>query len=343
MKFKTKATALNAKGLLAAGLTAACITAVGLATSQPALAAGGGAAIPRQEWTFDGPRGQFDRAQLQRGFQIYKEVCSSCHGLERLSWRNLVQEGGPGFPEEAVKALAKEWPNKITDGPNDEGVMFERDALLSDRIMGPYKNEKAARAAQNGAYPPDLSLMARARNPEYKGTAAGHGPHMLGDILSGYQAGGPDYLYALLTGYKDLPAYVREENGHLKPVGPDGAGDKPVENCASVVPGEDGKPDECVALADGMNYNAAFPGNQIAMPPILADGSVSYPKGADGQPLVPETLDQHSRDVSAFLAWAADPHLDQRKATGWQALLYLLITTVLLFLGKKRIWSRIDH
>jgi cytochrome c1 len=79
------------------------------------------------------------------------------------------------------------------------------------------------------------------------------------------------------------------------------------------------------------------------MPPILADGSVSYPKGADGQPLVPETLDQHARDVAAFLAWAADPHLDQRKATGWQALLYLLITTVLLFLGKKRIWSRIDH
>ena len=81
------------------------------------------------------------------------------------------------------------------------------------------RGKKAARAAQNGAYPPDLSLMARARNPEYKGTAAGHGPHMLGDILSGYQAGGPDYLYALLTGYKDVPTYIREENGHLKPVG----------------------------------------------------------------------------------------------------------------------------
>lgn len=337
MTLKTKASSLLSKSVVAAGLSAAA-----LLISMPAHAASG-PSIPRVEWSFDGPTGQFDRAQLQRGFQVYQNVCSACHGLSRLSWRNLVQPGGPAFPEEAVKALAKDWPNKITDGPNDAGEMFERDALLSDPILGPYKNEQAARAAQNGAYPPDLSLMARARNPEYKGSAIAHGPHMLKDILTGYQAGGPNYLYALLTGYTEVPSYVREENGHLKLVGSEGAGGKAVEQCASVTPGEDGKPDVCNPLADGMNYNAAFPGHQIAMPAILADGAVEYPKGPDGNPLVPATLDQHARDVAAFLAWAADPHLDQRKATGWQALLFLLVTTVLLFLGKKRIWSRIEH
>jgi ubiquinol-cytochrome c reductase cytochrome c1 subunit len=337
MNKKIKASAHVSKSLAAAGLSA-----VALLTTLPAQAAES-PAIPRVGWSFDGPTGQFDRAQLQRGFQVYQNVCSACHGLSRLSWRNLAQPGGPEFPQEAVKELAKGWPNKITDGPNDAGEMFERDALLSDPILGPYKNEKAARAAQNGAYPPDLSLMARARNPEYKGSAAGHGPHMLGDILKGYQAGGPDYIFALLTGYTDIPSYVRNEKGHLEPVGADGAKGKTVEQCASVTHGEDGQPDVCNPLADGMNYNAAFPGHQIAMPPILADGAVEYPKGPDGNALVPATLDQHARDIAAFLAWAADPHLNQRKATGWQALLFLLVTTVLLYLGKKRIWSRVEH
>jgi len=337
MTVKKKASALAANGLVAAGLLTA-----GIAVGQPALAAGG-VAIPRQEWSFDGVFGQFDKAQLQRGFQIYQNVCSGCHGLARLSWRNLVQRGGPEFPEAAVKELAKGWPNKIVDGPNDAGEMFERDALLSDRILGPFRNEQAARAAQNGAYPVDLSLIARARNPEYTGTALGHVPHMLRDIATAFQAGGPDYLFALLTGYTDVPAFVADDKGHLHPVGPDGAGDKPVKNCVAVNHGEEGKPDECVELADGMNYNAAFPGHQIAMPAILADGAVPYPKGPDGQPLVPETLDQHARDIAAFLAWAADPSLNQRKATGWQALLFLIVTTVLLYLGKKRIWSRIAH
>lgn len=337
MTFKTRSSALVRKSVALAGIGASALFG-----ALPAYSAEG-PAIPRIDWTFDGPTGQFDRAQLQRGFQVYQNVCSACHGLSRLSWRNLVQPGGPEFPQEAIKELAKSWPNKITDGPNDAGDMFERDALLSDPILGPYKNEKAARAAQNGAYPPDLSLMARARNPEYKGTAIGHGPHMLGDILTGYQAGGPNYLHALLTGYTDVPSFIRTEKGHLEPVGADGAKGKTVEQCASITHGEDGEPDVCNALADGMNYNAAFPGHQIAMPAVLADGSVDYPKGPDGIALVPSTLDQHARDVASFLAWAADPHLNQRKATGWQALLFLLVTTVLLFLGKKRIWSRVEH
>jgi len=335
MTLKTKASSLF--------VSAAVSLAVAMTVGGSPASAAEAPHIERQQWTFDGPLGQLDRAQLQRGFQVYQNVCSACHGLSRLSWRNLVQPGGPQFPEEAIKELARSWPNKITDGPNDAGEMFERDALLSDRILGPYKNENAARAAQNGAYPLDLSLIARARNPEYHGSALGHGPHMLRDILTAYQAGGPDYIYGLLTGYKDVPSYVREANGHLKPVGPEGAGGKKVEQCVSVQHGEDGQPDVCVPLADGLNYNAAFPGHQIAMPAILADGSVTYAKGADGNPVVPETLDQHARDVASFLEWAADPHLNQRKATGWQALLFLLVTTVLLYLGKKRIWSRIEH
>ncbi len=325
----------------AAVACAIALAAVG--TGQTANAAGEAIEIARQNWSFSGLRGQYDKAQLQRGFQIYKDVCSSCHGLARVSWRNLVEPGGPEFPEEAVKALAADWPNKITDGPNDDGEMFERAPGLPDRILGPYKNENAARAAQNGAYPLDLSLIARARNPEYTGSVFGHPTHMLGDILGGYQEGGVDYLYALLTGYTDLPVFVRTPEGRLIPQGKGGATGGATESCVAVTKFDDGKPDECVQLADGMSYNAAFAGHQIAMPAILADGAVSYIKGPDGKPQVPETLDQHARDVAAFLAWAAEPHLNQRKATGWQVMLYLLITTLLLYLSKKRIWSRIKH
>ncbi len=320
---------------------AAMLLALG-AVSSTAFAAGGAIEIERQSWSFAGLRGQYDKAQLQRGFQVYKEVCSNCHGLARVAWRNLVEKGGPEFPEEAVKALAAQWPNKIIDGPNDQGEMFEREPGLPDPILGPYRNEQAARAAQNGAYPLDLSLIARARNPEYTGSVFAHPTHMVGDILSGYEEGGVDYIYALLTGYTEVPSYQRTAEGRLVPTGTAGAtGD--AESCIAVHKGEDGKPDECVGLAEGMSYNKAFPGHQIAMPAILADGAVSYIKGPDGKPQVPETLDQHARDVAAFLAWAAEPHLNQRKATGWQVMLYLLITTVLLYLGKKRLWARVGH
>jgi cytochrome c1 len=337
-------TFMNLNNRALATVSAAVLALAAPALVAPAMAAGDAPHIERQKWSFGGFGGQYDKAQLQRGFQIYQNVCAQCHGLGRVSWRNLVQPGGPEFPEEAIKALAKEWPNKTPDGPNDAGEMFERDAGLPDRILGPYKNEKAARAAQNGAYPPDLSLIAKARNPEYTGSVFSHPTHMLGDILSGYQEGGPDYLYALLTGYTDIPSYVRDDKGRLHPAGKEGApqGGK-AEQCVSIHKGEDGKPDECLQLAEGMSYNAAFPGHQIAMPPILGDGAVPYPKGKDGKPLVPETLDQHARDIAAFLGWAADPNLNTRKATGWQVMLYLLITTVLLFLGKKRIWSKIPH
>ncbi len=255
--------------------------------------------IERQKWSFSGVTGQFDKAQLQRGFQVYKEVCSNCHALKHLAFRNLVQPGGPEFPEAAVKDLAKSWPNQITDGPNDEGKMFERPPLLSDPIRGPYHNDQEARAAQNGALPPDLSLIARARSIERNPSWWIHPFLMLGDIANAYQEGGADYIYALLNGFSDPPADFK--------------------------------------LTDGKYYNKVFPGHQISMPPPLSDGVVAYQDGT------PSTVEHYSRDVVAFLSWAADPSFDTRKRIGWQVILYLIVTTGLLYLGKKRILAGIKH
>jgi ubiquinol-cytochrome c reductase cytochrome c1 subunit len=267
--------------------------------SANAFAAEGESEIERQHWVFGGFTGQFDKAQLQRGFQVYKEVCSNCHGLKRLYFRNLSQPGGPEFPEDGVKKLASEWPNKITDGPNDEGKMFERAPLLSDPIHGPYKNDQEARAAQNGALPPDLTLIARARGVERNPSWFVHPFLMLGDILKSYQEGGADYVYGVLTGFSDPPKDFK--------------------------------------MVDGKYYNKAFPGHQISMPPPLTDGSVTYTDGTK------PTVENEARDVVAFLSWTADPALDQRKRIGWQVILYLIVTTTLLYLGKKRLWAAIKH
>ncbi|MEJ1160777.1 cytochrome c1 [Prosthecomicrobium sp. N25] len=171
--------------------------AVGLAGSTAALAAGEVPHIEKQSWTFAGPFGKFDRGQLQRGYKVYKEVCSACHSMKFVSFRNLAQPGGPEFTEEEAKAIAAEY--KVKDGPNDEGEMFERPGRLSDRFPSPFANDAAARVANGGALPPDLSLMAKAR-------AAHRGfPWFLFDIFTQYQESGPDYIYALLNGYHEPP------------------------------------------------------------------------------------------------------------------------------------------
>lgn len=282
-------------------LSALASVAALLVVATPALSEEGGHAhIARQTWSFGGFTGQYDQATLQRGFQIYKDVCSACHGLKRVRFRNLAEPGGPAFPEESVKALAAEWPNKITDGPDDSGKMFERTSKLFDPILGPFKNDQEARSAQGGALPPDLSLIAKARNVEYTGPFWAHPFSMLRDIATSYQEGGPDYIYALLTGYSDeVPADIK--------------------------------------LAEGMHYNAAFPGHQIAMPaPLAKDNFVKYQDGSG-------SLEQNAHDIAAFMAWAADPTLNERKSIGWLVMLYLAVTTLLLYLGKKRIWSKIPH
>ncbi len=278
--------------LAAAGLLACGAGAVSAAEEETK--------IERQQWPFAGLFGQFDQAQLQRGYQVYSEVCSNCHELNRIYFRNLAQPGGPTFPEDSVKALAA--GTKVEDGPDDNGKMFQRPGRLSDALPKRYKNEQEARSIHNGAYPPDLSLMARARNVENDAPWYIHPFLMLKDVAKGYQEGGADYIYALLKGYKDTPP-----------------------------------PD--VKVAEGLNYNDAFPGHQIAMvnPFAGGDGQVTYTDGT------PSTVDNYARDVAAFLSWTADPRLDERKRLGWSVLLYLIVTAVLLYLAKKRIWAKIEH
>jgi cytochrome c1 len=320
----------------------ALAVAAALVGGSAALAAGGDAPhIERQKWSFAGPLGYFDNAQLQRGFLVYKEVCAACHGLKRLSFRNLSEKGGPEFPEEGVKGLAAEWPNQIFDGPNEQGRIadsrgniIKRPARLSDRILGPYDNENAARAAQNGALPPDLSIITLARGLEVDKPFWRLPDTMLRDILTGYQEAGADYLYALLTGYAEAPAY-RQDGAKLVSVPVSQArGNRAILRCSDVTQGKDGKPDECNKIGEGLHYNTAFSGKQIAMAAPLSDG---VPKYTDGSP---QTVSQYAKDVTAFLAWAADPHMEQRKRMGVMAMIYLLITAVLLYFAKKRIWSR---
>jgi ubiquinol-cytochrome c reductase cytochrome c1 subunit len=263
-----------------------------------AWAAGEEVHIERQPWTFAGMRGHFDENQLQRGFKVYVEVCSRCHSIKRLHFRNLVQPGGPEFPEAAIKSLAGN-NYKVDDVPDETGKINQRPAVLADAIPGPFPNDQAARYATNGALPPDLSLMARARGVESGAPFYRLPDTMVRDILAGYQEGGADYIYAYLKGFSDPPAGMK--------------------------------------LAEFMNYNKIFPGHQTAMtnPFIAGDGLVKYDDGT------PATVDNYARDVVAFLSWAADPTLEERKRTGLLVMLYLLITAVLLGLAKRRIWSSV--
>jgi cytochrome c1 len=155
---------------------------------------------PRQSWSFAGPFGTFDRAQIQRGFHVYRDVCAACHGMKYIAFRNLAQPGGPGFSEAQAKQVASEY--RINDGPNDKGEMFERPGRLSDYFPAPDANEQAARARFNGALPPDLSVIAKARGAE-----AGF-PWFVFDAVRQYQEAGPDYIFAYITGYEDPPADV---------------------------------------------------------------------------------------------------------------------------------------
>ena len=141
----------------------------------------------KTDWSFNGLFGKFDRGSLQRGYQVYSEVCASCHSMKYLSYRNLSEKGGPEFSIEQAKAIAASF--EITDGPNADGEMFERPGKLSDKFLMPYANEKEAQAANGGAYPPDMSVLAKARN------------------------GGADYLYSVLLGYEEPPSGITLDDG----------------------------------------------------------------------------------------------------------------------------------
>jgi cytochrome c1 len=267
--------------------------AAALGHAAPAFAAGETPVPPQLDWSWQGPFGMYDRAQLQRGFQVYREVCQACHGLQRVAFRNLSEPGGPEFSRGQVQALAAEY--KIKDGPNDSGEMFERPGRPADKFPWNFPNEQAAAAANGGKAPPDLSLMVKARTFE-RGF-----PWFIWDALRQYSENGADYLAALLTGYKEPP------------------------------PGFE--------VPAGGFYNEYYPGHIIAMPPPLSDGQVTYAKGADGQPVVAETVGQYARDVTAFLAWAAEPHLEARKRMGFVVILFLIGLTVLMYFTKKKVWA----
>lgn len=221
---------------------------------------------PSQHWSFDGPFGAFDLAAAQRGFQVYSEVCSVCHSLEYVHYRDLA---GIGLSTEQIKAIAA--AVTVPQGVDDSGQPKEGPATPADRFKSPYPNEQAARAAQNGALPPDLSLIVNARE------------------------GGADYIYGLLTGFAEPP------------------------------PG--------MQMQQGMNYNRYFPGHQIAMPPPLQDGRVTY---ADG---TPATVEQMAHDVVTFLAWTANPEMVERKQMGWRWVLFFLIMTGLTYAVKRKVWA----
>ena len=141
----------------------------------------------KTDWSFKGPLGKFDRSSLQRGYQVYTEVCAACHSMKYLSYRNLMEKGGPEFSEAQAKSIAASF--EVTDGPNADGEMFERPGKLSDKFLMPYANEKEAQAANGGAYPPDMSVLAKARS------------------------GGADYLYSVLLGYEEPPSGITLDDG----------------------------------------------------------------------------------------------------------------------------------
>jgi len=263
-----------------------------IAGSVLAVIAGGAMAAEVQKpakdvsYSFEGAFGHFDRAQLQRGYKVYKEVCAACHSMQYVSFRNLAESGGPEFSAEQIKALAATFT--VQDGPDANGEMFDRPGVPSDQLPSPFPNPEAATAANGGALPPDLSLITKSRAGWY-GT--------FNQLINGI--GGAQYVYSVLTGYEEVPAELAAEQ------------------------------------PEGKAYNPYFAaGHWIGMPNPLSDGQVTFDDGA------PNTVDAMARDVSAFLAWTAEPKMEERKSLGFAVFIYLGILALLLYLVKKKIWAK---
>ncbi|HZV83575.1 MAG TPA: cytochrome c1 [Brevundimonas sp.] len=264
----------------------------------PAMAAEGGAhALRDGGFSFEGPFGAFHQGQLQRGYKVYREVCASCHSMNLMYFRTLAEPGGPFYDEHQVnpaenrfvKALAKEV--QIADIDTETGEAMMRDGTAADRFPNPYPNATAAAAANGGAAPPDLSVMAKARH------------------------GGANYIYSLLVGYKAPPAGLEIRPGQY--YNEYMAGD--------LTPFWSGDADHVP------------PGGFIAMPDPLRAGQVTYDDGTVA------SVDQMSKDVAAYIAWASDPKQVQRKQTGVGVLIFLLLFAGVTYLSYRRIWKGVAH
>lgn len=256
---------------IAAGLAVAALSVA------PGLAAE--SEKPKSEsWTFDGVFGRYDRAQLQRGLKVFTTVCTNCHSMRQVYYRNLVEVGLTTSEAKAVAAL------KEVDEIGDDGQPKKRKADLKDRFVSPFPNMAAAASSNNGKAPPDLSLIVKARE------------------------GGANYIYSLLTGYENPPADWKDD---------------------------DGKPKK---LEAGQHYNKYFAGHVIAMsPPLTADTEVDYGKDAQGKPIKP-SVQEMAKDVVAFLTWASEPSMEDRKRTGIKVMLFLLIFVGVFFVIYRRVW-----
>ena len=278
------------KGLMLAAFGLALVAA-------PAMAATTQAELKDIHWSFEGPLGKFDQAQLQRGYKVYREVCSACHSMNLMYFRNLGQKGGPFYDEKYpnpnenpyVKSLAHDI--QVSDIDPDTGDPIKRPAIPADKFAAPFPNEAAAAASNGGKAPPDLSVMAKARE------------------------GGPAYIYSILTGFVAPP--------------------------------------KGLTIPAGKYYNPYFPGDLsgswtgaadhvpqggvIGMPPPLTAGKVTF------DDKTPSTVENEARDVAAFLAWAAEPKMEERKQFGLGAMIYLVIFSVLLWFSYRRIWRNVAH
>jgi ubiquinol-cytochrome c reductase cytochrome c1 subunit len=229
-------------------------------------------------FSFDGPFGKFDRQQLQRGFQVYKEVCAACHALKHVAFRDLA---ALGYSDAEVKAIAAGFQVPGVDPNTGENAL--RPGTPTDYFPSPFANDIAARAANNNAVPPDLSLITKARHD------------------------GPAYVYSLISGYQDQPAELLKRFPEAE-------------------------------TPAGLYYNPYFANLNLAMaPPLTAEGQVTYGDGTRS------TVDQMSKDVAAFLHWAAEPKLEKRKQTGWPVLGFLLFATILGYLSYRNIWAGKKH
>lgn len=235
---------------------------------------------PEGGFDFEGPLGRWDVAQLQRGYQVYKEVCSACHSLNQVAFRNLTQIG---YSEDQVRAEAETWQVPGIDPDTGENVL--RPGLPTDYFPAPYANDVAAAAANGNAIPPDLSLMTKARHH------------------------GTDYVYSLLTGYRDPETFGLSDGSELAEEFPE------------------------FETPEGLYFNPYFPNLNLAMAPPLNDGMITYADGTEA------SVNQMAQDVAAFLTWTAEPTLIKRKQTGWWVLAFTLFATILAWFAKKQVWA----